>query len=289
LSDHLPRVFLGIPNTTGVVGGVLTATHTAGTGHKLTDIACLSRSLLTQNFNALFAAALNDRPRVEWFCMMHSDLFPPGWGWLDKLLEEARQNKAQVVSVVNAIKNETGITSTAILNPATRELRRLTLREIHKLPVSFDAEQAGFPGQILCINTGLWIADIRGDWADRWIAEGGCFRNRDRIVRAPNGQYAAQSFSEDWVFGCDLHRMGVRAIATRAVRTVHRGDYDFANDAPWGTWSKDEAVPVAFEDQSPSGEMWPKPSHEPSRGKIDVIRSRTPRPVDQCEAAVAAS
>ncbi len=221
--------------------------------------------------------------------MMHSDIQPEGFGWLDKLLDEARKHDATIVSSVNAIKNETGITSTALLCPKTRALRRLTMREVHKLPVTFDATTAGYPGQILCINTGLWVADLRGDWPDRWIASGGCFRNLDRIVHEPDGNYAAHTFSEDWVFACDLHKLGVKAMATRAVKAKHRGEFDFPNDMPWGTWSRDESVVTDFDDAPPAdGNIWPRPSREPIKGKIHAIRSDAARPVTERETAAEA-
>lgn len=279
MSQNLPNVFIGIPTSGGVAGGVLTATHVTGSRHKIADIVCVSRSLLTQNFNGLFVAALNSRPRVDYFVMLHADV-QPGAGWVDELIQQATLHDAAVCSVVVPIKNESGVTSTAVLDPETNRLRRLTMREVCKLPVTFDAASAGFPGQVLLINTGCWIADLRTDWPDRWIARGGCFRNQDRIIRCPDGSYAAQTFSEDWVFGCDLHTLGVRAVATRAVRVRHKGEFDFPNDAPWGSWESDQAVHETFDISAQSQAPWPVPSREPTRGKVHAVSARPARPVD---------
>jgi SAM-dependent methyltransferase len=207
-----------------------------------------SGSILTANFNRAWAHALNHRKMygVTHFAMLHSDVCPEPF-WLDKLLAELTRLDADVVSAVVPIKTKHGLTSTAVGTDNTYLSRRLTLREAHQLPETFDhtdvAFHLGVKGPLL-INTGCWVADLSKPWCDECDERGvlkWCFNVRDRIVRDPaTGDFEGQSYSEDWQFGEYLHSIGAKVYATRKVRLDHAGAAGYANDRPWGEWETDE-------------------------------------------------
>ncbi len=117
-------------------------------------------SLLPYTFNMLLNEALNNG--ATHFAMLHSDIAPEP-AWLDKLYDKLEEMSADVVSVVVPIKTPQGLTSTAIgsIDDEWTVLKRLTMREVVKLPETFTAADAGFPGHPLLINTGCWLADLR--------------------------------------------------------------------------------------------------------------------------------
>ncbi len=237
-----PVVFLALPNRPGeaFAAGILSPLFHTGTRHQVYDIRAQSASLLPLNFNNLWCQALNERPAMTHFCMMHSDVCPED-GWLDILLDEQRKSGADILSVVIPIKDERGLTSTGVMDWRTRQMRHLTVREALKLPPTFDAAEAGYPGQCLLMNTGLWVCDFTRPWVEQMY-----FRFEDRIVRRPDGRFEAQAVSEDWLFSIDAARMGLKVFATTAVKVKHQGNFQFPNFAPWGSLETDDSPGQAF-------------------------------------------
>lgn len=190
-------------------------------------------SLLALCFNGLLCKAL-DTPAVEYFCMLHADVIPQD-GWLDTLWQEFHRVNADVLSVVIPMKDLRGLTSTAIDDKRDpfNVLRRITTTEAKRLPPTFSAADCGYPKSALLVNTGCWLArlDVLRRWADEYA---GCFTIRDRIVRRPDGKHVAQVASEDWNFSRDLHRLGARVFATRAVRVKHVGRFEWDSGDEWG-------------------------------------------------------
>ena len=241
------HVFLGVPlydgrtdfgTTVGLMGATL-----AG----LAVTVCGRRAALGPAYtaNELWSRALNARARgVTHFAMLHADVRPEP-GWLDVLLNVLDREDADVVSAVIPIKDDKGLTSTAVDNPPDqkRAPRMLTLAEVHDLPRrTFDAADTGFPGKILCVNTGCWAARLDRPWC-----EAISFAIHTRIVRRPNGTFETVYYPEDWDFSTQLARHGARVLATLEVRLTH-GDDRCTNAEPWGTVRDMDALDVSGRD-----------------------------------------
>lgn len=188
------------------------------------DINTLSSqsSLLANNFNRAWCAALNRS--FDYFAMLHADISCEEF-WLDKLIEELERKELDVLSAVVPIKSMRGTTSTALASedrwhPACR----LMMHEVFGLPVTFTAEDVGYP---LLLNTGCWVAKW-GDWA-----KDVCFTIDDRIVH-DGERYQAEVESEDWNFSRQLNKLGLKIGATRIIEAKHVGSAAFLNSVPFG-------------------------------------------------------
>lgn len=190
-------------------------------------------SLLANCFNADWAMALAtaERGKCTHFAMLHADMAAEP-GWLGLLFEEMEATGAEVLSAVAAVKDSSGDTNCAV-GPLDDwfAYRRLHFLEIQHLPESFSA--ADFPhDDCLLVNTGCLLVDIRGDWC-RKTDEGGfleCyFTIRDRVFRGDDGKYRVDVAPEDWNFSRMAAAQGCRVMATRRVKTIHRGIKDFPN------------------------------------------------------------
>ena len=194
------------------------------------------------DFNHLWAKALNkaEAGEITHFAMLHSDIEPCP-GWLDLLMDEIEEKKADLVSVACPIKDTRGVLNCGLGAPDNPwgAWRRLTVRELQELPPSFNAASLGHPDKVTLHNTGCFVADLRGevffktDDAGNLIAD---FAFPTRIFRDEGGAWSAGRESEDWHFSRKLHELGVRGFITRKVRLHHIGDYHYANDEPWGTF-----------------------------------------------------
>lgn len=210
-------------------------------------------SVLTDAHNQGWACALNMTPRPPIFAQQHSDIVAEP-GWLDTLVEEMARVGAGLISAAVAIKDTRGLTSTTVLDPVTRMHRRLTMREIMRLPETFSAQDIPWapPGAILCTNTGLWACRF-GDWAEKIR-----FTIRDYIAQDENGVWCAGFWPEDWQFAEDAHNLGVKVFATRKVSVGHIGGFPFKNDRPWGSLDEDNWHP---QDPPLIGRAWPPGAH----------------------------
>lgn len=250
-----PSVFLAVPSR----GSISLPTNAAllqcgGSGHRLKTFSC---SLLTLSFNTLWCEALNARrDGITHFVMLHDDVGPIDDGWIDTLLAEQQKAKADILSAVIPIKDERGLTSTAVYDRRTNRMRRLTMTEVTELPPTFDAERAGYPGCVLLPNTGLWVCDFTRPWVEEI-----CFTIRDKNFVGPEGKWVAQCFSEDWDFGIQAQRLGLRVCATTAVKLIHRGGFDYPNFTAWGGMKSDGAW-GAWEPNKTSRPM-PEPIYDP--------------------------
>jgi hypothetical protein len=146
-------------------------------------------------FNKLWCQALNERTQrgLTHFAMHHSDIQAEP-GWLDILLEEQRKVGADVLSAVIPIKDQRGLTSTGLRDPVTGRIRRLTMREVMKLPVTFEAADTDAGDQWLMVNTGLWVCDFTKPWVEEV-----CFSILDAVVREED-RFVPKALSEDWNF-----------------------------------------------------------------------------------------
>lgn len=234
-----PLIYLGLPHYgtfhQGTLNSVLNAARQCRVMVKATGF-----SLISVVFNMLWCAALNARSAgVTHFAMLHSDIeCEPGW--LDTLFWELVRTDADVLSVAVAIKDERGLTSTALTrDPADiwRIDKRISLHELADLPETFSGPDCGDPDYVLLGNTGCWIARLDRPWCEQV-----CFTVRDRIVKNAKGEFEPHVDSEDWGFSRQLHALGCKVLATKKVKVSHHGDKGWANHGESkGTWETDEA------------------------------------------------
>lgn len=223
-----------LPNRGQMSLGTWRATHESGSDAIYRDFGF---SILTHTFNCLWADAYNHRKELGFthFGMLHDDIGPET-GWLKKLHEEMDATGADIVSVVNAIKNDKGCTSTGLRLPGRQVVKRLTLAEVwaESLPQTFCAADIN-PGTILAINTGCWLAKV-GDWMRHFPG----FRTESGIHYDPEtDKMTAWVDSEDWIFAEWAHIQGLKVYATRAVKTWHEGQFNYPNTHAWGEWKTD--------------------------------------------------
>ena len=228
-----PKVFVGMPHYGAVHIGAARGLFLGPSRGKLTyQFYSVNMSVLTAAFNHLWVAALNrlQTDGITHFAMIHADVEPVD-GWADVLMEELTRLNADVVSTVIPLKSESGLTSTAVDEPDG--MRRLTLREIYRLPETFDSADVG--GRPLLVNTGLFLADVRKPWAERV-----CFHIEDETFRDAEGRWQYRFRPEDWNFSKFLHRSQCKVFATRKVAVKHHGDRAWDNQSAWGSWERDE-------------------------------------------------
>lgn len=249
----MSRVFLHIPHTGSLAPEVLESLAAPPTfGEHEVQISASGMSLLAMNFNGGWAAALNSRPGVDYFCMHHSDIGvgPDAAGWLDYMIEELHKADADVLSVVVPIKDTRGLTSTGLLRRegGKHEHRRLQMKELEKLPDTFDVGDVGelfgeydtVVSPILTVNTGLWVCRFDKPWV-----EDVCFTIKDKIGRNEDGTFTAHVWPEDWNFSEWCYDKGLRVVANKKVPVGHRGGTVFSSRARWGQdhdgWAKQPA------------------------------------------------
>lgn len=178
-------------------------------------------SLLANAFNACYAEALNRRPVVTHFLLLHADVVPLDAQWPLTLVAEMESVKADVLSVVLPIKSETGLTSTALETGDRWRPRRLTTTEMQERPVSWTAPD-------LLVNSGLLLVDLRRPWV-----EDVCFSIHDELRRR-DGKWVAEVEPEDWAFTRQCRNFGASVWVTRVVRALHIGRKSWRNDQAWG-------------------------------------------------------
>jgi hypothetical protein len=211
-----------------------------GLMHASTELVSLGRGKSSNSmmaFNSLWCQLLNAREAqgfTHWV-MHHTDIETEPL-WADGLAELQEKHQADILSCVVRYKDDRNLTTTATLEEATGRIRRLTVTEADKLPEVFDladVHQIGIPGDVLLVNTGLWIADAKKDWLTKvW------FRQHDRIVQGTDGQWKPTSFTEDWDFSLQAHRLGLKVLGTNALRPRHHGSAVYAMKDT-GTFTED--------------------------------------------------
>jgi len=240
-----PKVVIGMPRYgyTAHFDSVRAALCWATSGAcEVIGIFSPGTSLLNHCFNKCWVQALNMRKAgATHFAMLHSDIAPDA-GWLDVLVGELLRLDADVVSCVVPIKNNRGLTSTAV--QVSEDLwgppmpRRLTMREAFELPQTFGSEDVGGP---ILLNTGCWVCDLTKPWCENvW------FESLERILKKPDGDFIEQCISEDWLFSARLHYKNAKLYATRKVQLKHIGETEFSNGHPWGAWQTDEVYQTAL-------------------------------------------
>jgi hypothetical protein len=245
----MANVYLACPTYDGTLTS-LTARAVWGTAareHRVLP-ASWDFSLIPVNCNHHWCAALNTRAanQLEWFAMLHSDIGPEPW-WLDKLIAEAIKYGADLLSAVVPLKNEEGLTSTAILKPGGLfgVFHRLSLAQVlhPEFPETFDVGAAvealarlpgdlrdeGLPRDALLVNTGCMVMRLDRAWADERLY----FADLNGIEKV-NGELRAACKPEDWYFSHRVAQEGGRVMATRAIKLTHRGVTHFPSYRVWG-------------------------------------------------------
>ncbi len=181
-------------------------------------------SLLVDSFNTCWCEMLNTKD-MDYFVMLHADVITEG-AWIDTLIDELEKNKLDVLSVVLPLKDEKGITSTGILSKDD-QVTRLTLKEVHSLPVTFTAKETPYEGTLL-VNTGMWIAKS-GDWMKDFDG----FRAHSQII-LKDGKYETVNSPEDWDMSVVFNGFGLKVAATTLVKAGHVGKKSYPNYEIYG-------------------------------------------------------
>lgn len=233
-------VYLAVPTKGSVIDEAIPGLFRATADPDMrVNLRLLKTGMVALNFNSLWAEALDGRRGWETshWAMHHADVESPP-GWLDLLLEEMERVAADVLSVVIPIKDERGLTTTAVGDARGGVLRRLTLREVYDLPETFCAQDMKLArGEQLLCNTGLWVCRFDQPWVEPPVFPG--FYFTDGILKMPDGTHQAAEISEDWNFSAWANRMRLRVFATRKVPVIHHGGKGYTNAAAWGLWDKD--------------------------------------------------
>lgn len=215
------KVFLGIPCYGGkvdhrMIGSVIQS------GPELARLQTSTYSILTHNFNILYAAALNERANgITHFCLAHADIVINTPGWLTKMCKLMDEHKADILSVVSPIKDKRGLTSTAQDN-GTWQPERFSMTDIMNLPETFT-----MPG--LLVNSALMLVNI---WS--FTSTLLRFEFKDAILHSDKG-YHASVFPEDWGFSRMAWEHGLKVYATREINLEHVGTTHYSNQFAWGT------------------------------------------------------
>ncbi len=191
-------------------------------------------SALTASFNEPWAYALDlfEGGEIDAFAMIHADVGAQD-GCLDILHREMEKSGADMVSAAIPIKDKRCLYSTAVDDTGDEWLvRRLTGKQLEKLPTTFTDEDVGGP---LLLNTGLFLLKL-GPWCLQENPDGSqkfCFEVYNQI-RKMGGRRRAFFKSEDWDFSRQLRRAGLKQVATKAVTINHHGEFAYANYVTWG-------------------------------------------------------
>lgn len=228
-AHDVPEVCLVTPYYGPVAMGLLQTINGAVKDRRLLRVvmqAQSSTSVLPHCFNQLLALALDarDRGQVTHLAMCHADILAEP-GWLDTLWAEMWYHQADLVSAVVPIKGPTGRTSTAVGDAADRWCvkRCVNLRDRRTLPPTFGPEAVCREGEVLLVNTGLFLADLRRPYWDDFA-----FEFHTRIRSTPSGR-VAECRSEDWELSHHLHEAGARVMATWKVKLQHEGTAKYPN------------------------------------------------------------
>lgn len=250
-----PTIILGQPFYPGNVesDSVLAVLSAQSERYKLSFIK-IGGSNTAKAFNMLWAHALNEfrDGDAQYFAMLHSDCVPHGQ-WLQTLYDEMQANKLDLISVVSPIKNQHGLTSCGCDVSADDpwKVRRFTMREVMSLPETFDYLDTVAAGlndgaTPLLVNTGCMLIDMRNPKWQEKDADGNLrfrFTFYDRIRVDEDGDYQANSISEDWDWSRMMRSAGMRYAATRKVPMSHVGRWPYKNTTAWGDWHYDKAHP----------------------------------------------
>lgn len=225
------KVFVGMPRYGELTSGAARSLYyPSGGAVWVSKIAEAQNSLPCNAFNDLLRIALDlrDAGSVTHFAMIHADVEPEGY-WVDELWAELIGQGADLVSAVVPIKDHGADppTSTAVgdRHDPWKVNRRVRVSERATLPETFGPEHVCGADEVLLVNTGLWITDLRHP---AWDAFPG-FNVKSDIHTALDGTRTARCRPEDWEMSRYLDRAGARVMATWRVGLSHRGTAAWPN------------------------------------------------------------
>lgn len=203
--------------------------HTYPEGYRVRVVggSSVDTGVAEYSFNQMWSRALDlrDSGEATHFAMLHSDIEPIDPAWLNRLYMEMVDHHLVAVSAVVPIKNDSGNTSTAIGDEVDpwHVLRYVRTDQRPHLPVTFTGEDVCERGEVLLINTGCLLIDMRPElWDDfEW-------KMRTRIRRTQRGR-VCEMHSEDWEMSYHIHNSGARYGATWSVRLKHHGAAAYRN------------------------------------------------------------
>lgn len=190
-------------------------------------------SLIPANFNKAWVEAVVRAEAGEFthFAMQHSDVVAEP-GWVDILHDEMRRTGADLISAVVPLKEESGRTSMGVdVSRSPHFFKQFTMREIANFAPTFSAEDAGYPGCALVVNTGLWLAKLNQPWNKKICFAIPAFIDWDRtppfIATEP----------EDWLMSRQLFQAGAKVMATTKVKLKHMiaPTKGYENQGAWGS------------------------------------------------------
>lgn len=188
------------------------------------EVAERSCSLLGRCFNECWVHALNKRPEVTHFLMVHADIMVLTPKWPQKMVELMTINKADVLSAVMPIKTPKMVTSTALETDDPWNPRKILIEELQLYPQTWTQPD-------LLINTGLMLVDMRKPWVEKVY-----FTIDDQIRKDETGKWIAECKPEDWNFSRMVKAEGGTVWATQEIKALHWGRRPHANwvtDEPW--------------------------------------------------------
>lgn len=241
-------LYIALPTYNGTINATLSISLLKEVPHHICHVQSFASSLLTRAFNLFWCEALN--LHADYFLMVHADIEPQGVGWIQTLMDEMETSDADAVSVIVPLKDEHGMTSTALTRAGNTNQRRVTMREAMQLRETFDAlTLAEFFGEDpngaqLLLNTGMLLVNLN---KHRTEIEQLKFWMRDEITRNADGTFVNWTWSEDWAWSRDASARGLKLWATRKVKILHHGGYGYCNCCAWGTQEHDPSGHVIEE------------------------------------------
>jgi hypothetical protein len=274
MAEPKHRVYVAQPTYGGdaKVESVLRASCQA-TRESRSDYYTFGTSLLGLTFNVLWTRAVENHLKakrglklktpqadgsfkeedpIPWdrWVMCHSDIVPEMW-WVDPLNNVLDEGIFQVAGVASPIKDSNGLTSVAAGDPHDDwSVRRLTMRELDKLPDVFTSDDIGAP---LLINTGLLMVNL-GGWC-----KGVTFTINDRIEWDENDTPKVRVQPEDWNFSRFLYNNAIPYCCVKSVHLDHLGGFRYSNSGTWGAMDVDQ-----YADPNLKCSLTPIPVRRPS-------------------------
>ena len=231
----MATIMLGIPTyKSDMTVGLLFPMLNMSKKHRV-EVANSDTSATCFSFNKLWidAIALWEAGKISHFMMVHSDIVPENL-FVDKMMTIIERCNGDVLSAIVPIKNNAGLTSTAMDEPMADEdprwrVRRVTMHEAHALPKTWTHD-------LVLLNTGLMLVKM-GEWCKNIH-----FHFDDDIILY-RGKRHPVCFPEDWNFSRDAKKLGAKLYATREVALTHIGNTGFPNYNAWGTLKTDFKSP----------------------------------------------
>ena len=240
-----PRVFVAQPvYLNAIPAAILGATAYASRIPNRTIYKCCESPFHCANFNSLWCVAYNCRKKfgLTDYAMLHQDVQPERW-WVDKGLEIRQRERVDLLSVALPIKDDHGLTSTAVLNTRTLATRRLTMTEIVRyLPPTFtsaDLPKLGYKEHVLLHGSGMWLCDFTKEVNGQPWMEQVWFEAPSRILPLADGTLMSAVWDEGWNFSVQMYNLGMTLAVTREIKANHLGGGVWGNEEEWGEWETD--------------------------------------------------